>query len=309
MSLLDEITEDLTNSSSSTADVLRKARVIAFRLKSPELKKWTHAEMSGYEQGDTLPDYRQRYLQLRGTFQGLLQFREDDVIIPTMSLPGGLRELATKLEVTDSAASLAEMIRTEDQEFRRVHHPELTAHIAKYFKPDQRVALTNSYLLIPKYVLTGVLDNIKSRLLEFILTLQENDVDPNSPKAGGSDAQLVGSYVVNIIYGSNNLVAIGDNINQQVSNVQQGNIESLIEHLKEFGVPEEDLEQLKDAITADPETTDGHFGPKVTSWIAGVIAKAASGVWNVSMSAAAQALQKALEAYYMGAMANVASQM
>ena len=109
MGLLDDITSDLINPSPSLTDVLRKARVLAYKLDSPELRQWTNSELSGYRKGESLPDYRQRHHQLYGTFQGPLQFRKENVVIPTMGLPEDIRDLATRLDLMESAASLEQM--------------------------------------------------------------------------------------------------------------------------------------------------------------------------------------------------------
>ena len=43
MSLLDQIQEDLTSPSSNLSDILRRAKVLASKLKSSELRNWCSA--------------------------------------------------------------------------------------------------------------------------------------------------------------------------------------------------------------------------------------------------------------------------
>ena len=64
MSLLNQIQDDLTSPSSNLSDILRRAKVLASKLKSSELRTWVKLESEGYESSEDLPDYRQMYLDL-----------------------------------------------------------------------------------------------------------------------------------------------------------------------------------------------------------------------------------------------------
>ena len=113
-----------------------------------------------------------------------------------------------------------------------------------------------------------------------------------------TDEDLVRGAVVNHIYGNNNTVAIGDQISQKVSLVQRGDINSLIEQLREYEVPSEDLEELRDAISAEPEVTSGNLGPRVSGWLGKMTTKALSGAWNTAVQNAPALATEAVKRYF-----------
>ena len=283
MSLLNQIQDDLTSPSSNLSDILRRAKVLASKLKSSELRTWVKLESEGYESREDLPDYRQVYLGLLGTYKGPYGSGINNAPIPLMNLPEDVKEWATKFEIYDNVATLEEMLRKSKDSFQFYNPPELTKLIEHHIGRQPPLVLVETFKTVPRYTLTGVVDNIKNRLLDFVLELQEQGVNPDEPNSTATDEDLVRGAVVNHIYGNNNTVAIGDQISQKVSLVQRGDINSLIEQLREYEVPSEDLEELRDAISAEPEVTSGNLGPRVSGWLGKMTTKALSGAWNTAV--------------------------
>ena len=100
------------------------------------------------------------------------------------------------------------------------------------------------------------------------------------------------------IYGDRNIVASGEQVNQKVKTVQRGDIDSLLEVLRQFNIGDDDLSELRDAVSAEPSAPGGSYGPKVQSWLGGMISKAATKVWNVGLETASKLLTDALNGYY-----------
>ena len=281
MNLLDEIQQELTNPSATTANILRKARVLASQLQSAELQRWAKSELDGYKREDELPTYRKMHMAPFGTIYEWGSVRRN-VPIPTLSLPSDLKQMITEFLVTEKAAALEELTKSGEESFQIKHRPELTEVLRKHFEPGSADGLIETYQPVPKYIYSGILDGIKNRLLEFVLEMKENNVNPSEPNSTKTNQDLVKGAVVNHIYGNNNTVAVGDQISQQVNLVQKGDIESLFDQLREYEVPEEDLEDLKDAISAAPESTSGNLDPRVGGWIGEMAKKAASGAWKTA---------------------------
>ena len=298
MSLLNQIQDDLTSPSSNLSDILRRAKVLASKLKSSELRTWVKLESEGYESKEDLPDYRQMYLGLLGTYKGPYGGGINNAPIPLMNLPEDVKDWATKFEIYDNAATLEDMLRNGKDSFQFYHSPELTKLIEYHIGRQPPMVLVETFKTVPRYTLTGVVDNIKNRLLDFVLELQEQGINPDEPNSTATDQDLVRGAVVNHIYGNNNTVAIGDQISQQVSVVQNGDIESLFEQLREYEVPDEDLEELRDAISAEPESISGNLGPRVSGWLGKITTQAASGAWNTAVQNAPALVMKAVEQYY-----------
>ena len=92
----------------------------------------------------------------------------------------------------------------------------------------------------------------------------------------------------------------GSNITQSLNmNIQKNVFESLSDYLKNQGVNEKDIQELRVAINEDnqPKTPE-KFGKKVSEWIGNMMSKAASGLWQIEVSAAGTLLAEAIKAYY-----------
>ena len=238
------------------------------------------------------------HLGILGTYMGPYLRVINDVPIPWMNIPEDVQESAIKFELYYNIATLEEMLRGDKDHSRFYHPPELTALIGHHISEDPSMVLARTFNSLSRYTLKGVVDNIKNRLLDFVLELQEQGINPDDTGSKEAKPEVVREAVVNYIYGDNNVVAIGENISQEVSTVQKRDINSLMDHLKAQKVPGEDIEELKSAILAEPQAETGKLGPKVSSWIGGMVAKAASGAWNIGVPAAHATLQKGIESYY-----------
>ena len=69
MSLLREIQNDLARTDADAVSVLRKCKILAARLNSPELTRWVDCELDGFPDTQPVPEYRKLaityYLYLR----------------------------------------------------------------------------------------------------------------------------------------------------------------------------------------------------------------------------------------------------
>lgn len=96
MSLLREIQNDAVNSSVNVSDLLRKCKILAYRLGNEDFKSWVDSELNGYDSEDLLPDYRILYVGSKGYFVGSFGKSLSNADIPTHGLPDWLQEICTK---------------------------------------------------------------------------------------------------------------------------------------------------------------------------------------------------------------------
>jgi hypothetical protein len=67
-----QIQDDIINSEVRLADILRKAKVLSYRLNVPEFKQGVDHELDGYDgEGVEVPDYRTANAISRGNFRGI----------------------------------------------------------------------------------------------------------------------------------------------------------------------------------------------------------------------------------------------
>jgi len=95
MTLLRQIQDAAIATAGSATDLLRRCKVLAFRLGSAEFGAWVERELSGYPSKDTLPDYRVAEVRSLGTFVGFGGSGAKNAPIPPSNIPDKWREHAT----------------------------------------------------------------------------------------------------------------------------------------------------------------------------------------------------------------------
>jgi hypothetical protein len=135
-------------------------------------------------------------------------------------------------------------------------------------------------------------------VLKFALDLGKEYPDAGTVKSAmPTDAGKVDKIFINNIYGSANVIGNAKH-SSIVQTMTSGDFSSLKQTLEQNGVPEADIEELKQALKKEPEATSLGFGPKVSAWFAKMMKRAADGTWKVGTDVAASVLGKALSKYY-----------
>ncbi len=158
-----------------------------------------------------------------------------------------------------------------------------------------------AYKVMTKANLEGILDQVRNRLLEFLLGLQE--VDPNIIESQEAIRAVPKEKVSNVfnytIYGGNNVVASGTEFAQTVhQQVFEHDLQSLVNHFRSLGVSEVELVELRSALDEDGERPDRTLGKKVKAWIGNMTVKAVEGTWKVGLDTAPRLLTSGLSTYY-----------
>lgn len=149
--------------------------------------------------------------------------------------------------------------------------------------------------------LIEVLNAVRNRILDFVLALWKEN--PNAGNAQEDTAKLQSSKVTQIfnttIYGGNaSLIGTVNNSLLNV-NIQTNNFTTLRNYFKTIGISEEDIGQLKQALEKDVVPSDvSSLGSHVSTWIAKMLDKAASGAWKIASGAAGSLLAQAISKYY-----------
>jgi hypothetical protein len=144
-------------------------------------------------------------------------------------------------------------------------------------------------------VLTGVLDQIRTRALQFALEIGK--VNASAGEATANSKPAIPAPIVNHIY--NTVIAGGGMVNVGSQNIQQigitvqtGDLESLVRYLKELGVAEDDLSSLKGILPAEKVP-----GPKTEAWIKRVGGKIAASGGRAAESTITSVLTAAVKSF------------
>ncbi len=296
MSLLDDIRSDLVNESASLANTLRKAKILAYDIGLPEFSEWVEFELNGYRDWESVPEYRKVTPTNLGTFSGPFKSMTRNVVLPTYNLPDVVKEFAENLTFFDGVGELEAQASSET--LSRKWPQELVMLSRESVGLTGGMVLVDAEQPVPIHTVLGILDQVKNRLLSFVLELQEHDITPENRKSQRVPPETAKNLFNVTIYGNQNTVASGESVNQTIKTVQKGDSESLLNFLRGLDLGDDDIREIAEAISVEPSATNGRFGPRVRSWLGGMMEKMASGALAVGSNATATMMTNALKDFY-----------
>lgn len=292
MKLIDDIRDDLVTESASLSNTLRKAKILAHHLGLSELRQWADSELSGYEDRDQTPEYRRFRPNNLGTFFGPFGSQVKNQLLPTNNLPEPLKSFAENLILQQSVKHLEAMM---SQESARFPWPAEFVEFARKHIVIEGMQLVEAHQPVPNSVFSEVVDSVKTRLLDFVLDISVTDKQLRDGKINRSQIRNV--FMTNV-YGSKNVVTVGETVSQGLSEIVPDDRESLLAYLRRQGISDDDLGVLEDAIASEPTAVKNRLGSRVNSWFGRMVIKSMSGAWNVAAQAAPDVLVGALGKYY-----------
>ena len=301
MDAIQEFIDELAQHDVDLTSALRKAKMLTNDLHSPELDAWMNSELYGYDDQTKVPEYRRFPAANYGDFMGPGNSAGPNdgtptvLFIQTENLPDEVKRFAATLVVVDPVGALA-LLAQEQEAVEKSWPPELIISAQGATAVPGGLFLTRAYQYIEPSVYPGIVEQVRNRLFDFMLALQSR----NNATEGSAMPEAVGSMVNLHIYGNNNVVATGEQVSQQVTTtIVKGDIASLLQQMREYGIGERDILELQDAVSSEPEALpDGNYGAKVGAWLGNMLAKASTGVWDVGLETASEVLPKALKAFY-----------
>ena len=282
--------KDAMNSMVPLNDLLRKAFVIARKLKIKEFEDWIQYELNGYEDADKIPNYR----KVTGTIKAWNPYNGwIPVIIQDESFAKTLRTRPVKQSVSDLHALFEKQ---SEKGFLLIHYPP---EIENGLMQD---SMCQPALHVGANSIKGILDCVRNTVLEWALKLEEEGILGEGlsfsydEKEKAQNSQNITIQNFQGILGDVSDSTVTQSLNM---NIKQGDFEGLAGFLKSKGIDEKDISALKKAVTDDPKPVSSKsFGEKVGGWIGNMISKAATGAWDISVQVAGTILTKAISMYY-----------
>lgn len=298
MSLLDQIRSDLVNESASLSNTLRKAKILASAIGLTEFRDWVDSELGGYLDKEKVPSYRWFHPTNLGTFSGPFQSGVKNMVLPTYNLPDVVKDFAENQFFFHGVGELEALEAQTAGSHQRKWPQEMVMLARDAISMQGGMVLIDAYQPIPAHVISGILDQVKTKLLDFVLGLQERNITSEDLDNRTVEPGSVRNLFNITIYGDRNIVASGEYVNQQVNPVEKGDIDSLLSCLRQLEVDNDDLTDLEAAVSAEPDPPGGQYGPRVRAWLGGMISKAASRTWKIGVETASKVLTDALNDYY-----------
>lgn len=301
MSLIDTVQKEIIDPECKLSNILRKAKILSHRLKSEDFKNWVNQELNGYSGGlEVIPDYRAIGTQTYGNFSGPFQSGLKNAPIPTSQFPEEIHEFATTQYFFQSIRELESMVESGERTFN-VHWPaDFVVPIAD--KIYENMICMQAWKVISVDSVEGIINTVRNRLLNFILEVEE--IDPTAGDSAQENPDISPEHVSqifnNYILGSHNIVGTGTNFSQTINvSINEGDFQSLASVLEDWGLEENDVEELESAIEDDGERNKNEgFGTNVKTWIGNMVQKITKGAWDMAIETAPMLLSKALSSYY-----------
>ncbi len=298
---VDEIINDLISGSSGLTDALLKTKVLLYTIGKKDLAFWVDYELKGYPNNDDLPDYRIASARVlinannlvhhyKGMELQLLHFDDAEY--------NNAKQSFIKLSISQLEHLLSE---SQGEHF---FSESIPVALARHYAPevDESYHITKIYKQIALHNLTSIINQVRTRLLDFMLELSSQlevtEGETLSDKANKIDTQ---SLFSNAIFGPNAIINIGDNNSTHISYIiEKNNFSMLKDHLAKNGVQDKDIDELEIALRADEKISKHHdkeFGPQVSKWFTNMLGKAMDNSWAIGVNVASTLLTTSLNQY------------
>ncbi|WP_241770978.1 hypothetical protein [Atlantibacter hermannii] len=303
MSQLQDIINLLSSGDEGTTNALLQTKVFLYSIKKKDLCSWIDHEINGYPSENDVPQYRIVKARILGSINNGYRYY-NDFQLPLSYLSEEKYKEAHQSRVTMSVGQIEQVvIKAGDNHLLQQSIPLDIAKI-KYCKLiDSNYEITNCYKQISVHSFSGILTQIRYRLLSFLLELSDQTAEINEGKSMADKLSKIDTDSIfhSAIFGDNTIINMGHensfNIHNQVS---KGDISALKKSLIEKGISNEDVDNLEIAINADgPIAPRGNaYGDNVGAWFSNIISKAANGTLGIGVAAATETLTEALKSYF-----------
>lgn len=286
-----QLQELASNNNTDVTELLRRALMVATKLKLEGLREWVNHELNGYG-NEPPPEYRVVLAELkaRNPYHGLIPFMIHD--------KNALKKICN-VPLHSPIGALVDLInRPNDSGYLTLSIP---ARIKEYL-----IRIQDDYVQLEPVRTVGVnqiaaiIDVVRTKILNWSLELEAEGILGEGMTFSREEKDKARS-VISI---RNFQGVLGDVTNSTISQdldftVVRGDFQSLRDLLVKRGLTHTDLDKLECAIAEDPtpESTE-KFGKNVSGWIGKMISKAAAGAWDITAGAAGGLLCDAIGRYY-----------
>jgi hypothetical protein len=274
--MIKELIRDIAFDKITVAQALTRAKLIAHQIKNDTFKGWLNKELNGYEFEDPmLPYYRKIWAEIHltaefpfgrtQTFPVLLPDKREDI-----------EELLNFHRVIEPISIVEQNIEQLTEGKGYINLTGGQVQLVGEFYRDQvqrhRGVIRSGQRKIGKSQLLNIVELTKQKLIDTLQDLEEQfpEID-NKYIMNEENDRKAQNIVTNNIYGNNNPlnVAAGDYIKQGDINLTIN--ETHYERLRELGVQESELQELKFLDHEIPKGNPDRKG-KIMTWLGKVTA-------------------------------------
>lgn len=268
MNLIAEIIQDLSSDNPNLTNVLTKTKVLLHKLGQKELAdSWVNKELNGYGDADDLPSYRILDAEPKCNWTSLRAHGPNQPLPIGKSLSEKEIDRLEHYKTYGSISAIEHAVSSSDTSRIQVSLPVESYHrLSEGFTSD--ISITNAWIEFGTHQFVGLLTEVRTRLLDFVLNLQdefgeESTDDEIKEQAKTFDTKSM--FTETVFNDSNVSIIIGDNSTQNISNIQvnKGDFDSLATALREIGIEQDDIDSLNKCIEGDGAREGQQIGDQV----------------------------------------------
>lgn len=202
MDIINEIITSIKDTNISLADTLRRVLEFGYWVNNDELVNWIKCELEGYNEGVDLPSYRKLSCMSFGHFSGMFGKSATNMPIPTHVLPKQVKEFAQNSDIRYGVKAIEQLIsETKEPSIRFSWPPE--AIVLSADKVYEDMHMYAAYKSVSVSMLVQIIDNIKTKLLFFMLEIQRTNPNATSKDSVSKiDTKIISASYMDCISGS-----------------------------------------------------------------------------------------------------------
>jgi hypothetical protein len=273
-------------------ELLRKALLVATKLKLEQFREWLVNELNGYPD-DNVPDYRKLRCELRAKnpYQGL---------IPVVFEDDEFSDLLRNVELRSPVSSLHELLLSNSGD------GVLTIPLSPYaenllYKMQEPIGRLPMIRIVGRGQIARVLDSVYNTVLEWSLKLEGEGIMghgltfTDAEKAKASKTEITIANFQGVL-GNVSHSTLTQNLTMQVTKSDWASLQAALEAA---GVTPAETQELSAAIKKDPSPSSKEaLGPRVTAWLGKVMLRLAAAGGVVATGAGGDLVAQALWKYY-----------
>ena len=204
------IIKELANNQISMEVALQRLMIIASDLENEELSAWAEAELHGYSQSDTLPEYR-NIRSIHFLYSGINgSFKVTNCPFTFTSILEEKLSNIYNVPIMDSVSSLQDFVDNPDKKSYRRDFSMLNGYVLQ----RTGIQCTSIYQTVPLNFLQKILSQIKTILMYVFLKLDKeygclDDLDVDTTTKTPEEVEKINEVVNNYIF-IDNSINVGD---------------------------------------------------------------------------------------------------
>ena len=242
-SLVLELQRDSLDPSIAVTTVVRKALVVATKLNVPEFRVLCEKELAGYGEGDTPPEYRKVHAEVKvwNPYHGWQPVVFENPEHHTVLTERHLYQSLAELEDLPPSGSTSTTLQMELP-------AELVSSLAKQTRFVQAGLVPT--LLISASAIRGIVDRVRSLILEWSLQLEKDGILGSDMTFSDEERHAAATVVYNI---QNVTGIVGGNVNADTLHIT--GYSSIHSQLKELGIDQSSRNEIETIMDELPKAS------------------------------------------------------